>query len=605
VFVDNAGDIYIADTLCHRIRRIDASTGILTTVAGNGTLGPLGDGGLATSAELSSPSAVLVDSVGNVFISDTDNHRVRRVDASTGFISTFAGTGTPNYNGDDVIATLAELSRPRGLALDSAGNLYIADENNRRVRRVDAMTGVITTVAGTGLSGGPNDEGVPATSANLSFPTDVAVDTSGDLFISVKYDLLIRRVDASTGEINTIAGSGPSGFAGDGGPATSAVLNLPESVAIDALGNVFLADTANNYIRRVDALTGTITTVAGAVDGAGLGPIAQARLTTPLAIARTPESTLFAGGASGTVQAARDDSAALEAVAGRYPHSIATGTVARFQSSSFGTVAGVAHNAADDLIYLTEATNNRVHVVTRVDPTDPDTWTIEVLAGDIAAGFADGAALSARFRNPTGLHFDDTAQVLYVADTGNHVIRAIDVSSGVAAATVSTFAGTPENLGFFGDGGAAGDALLYQPQALTRCPNGDFFVADTGNNRVRRIDSSGTISTVLGDGVAGSSGQGFPASAFSVNAPLGLACDSFGNLFVSSTTTVRMLAADDNGVVDGTGSVQSIFGAAPRDTFPASVSNCLTGVLVVDSETVQVTDSCNGMLIELWRQPIP
>jgi sugar lactone lactonase YvrE len=230
----------------------------------------------------------------------------------------------------------------------------------------------------------------------------------------------------------------------------------------------------------------------------------------------------------------------------------------------------------------------------------PLSRTIAPLANSAAiAGFADGAALTARFRSPAGLYFDAAARQLYVADAGNHVVRVIDLTSGMANATVRTIAGTSESRG---DGGPATNALLYTPRAITRCPNGDLFIADTGNHRVRRVaNTTGGISTVLGDGTAVSSGEGSPATRFPVDAPLGLACDAIGNLFVSSTTTVRLVPADGNGVVDGTGEVRTIYGALPRDTFPASVTRCLTGLAVIDATTIQVTDSCTGMLVELRR----
>jgi hypothetical protein len=169
---------------------------------------------------------------------------------------------------------------------------------------------------------------------------------------------------------------------------------------------------------------------------------------------------------------------------------------------------------------------------------------------------------------------------------------------------VTTVAGTPATLGYFGDGGAATDALLYAPSAITLAPGGDLFIADAGNHRVRRVDvGSGVITTVLGDGVAASSGEGAPADTFPVDDPQGLACDAFGNLFVSSSTTVRLLPATDDHVVDGAGPVQTIYGAAPRDTFPALATSCLTGVAVIDDATTWVTDRCSGLLVELWRQP--
>jgi hypothetical protein len=184
------------------------------------------------------------------------------------------------------------------------------------------------------------------------------------------------------------------------------------------------------------------------------------------------------------------------------------------------------------------------------------------------------------------------------------VIRAIDLSNGISAATVSTVAGTSATVGYLGDGGPASEALLYGPQAVTRCGNGDLFIADTGNNRVRRV-AAGTnvITTVLGDGLPASLGEGSPASQFPVDAPLGLACDAYGNLYVTSTTAVRIVPADSNGVVDGTSAVQTIYGAEPRDEFPQSVTSCLTGLVVVDAMTVQVVDACTGLLVQLTRQP--
>jgi sugar lactone lactonase YvrE len=399
---------------------------------------------------------------------------------------------------------------------------------------------------------------------------------------------------------------GAEGSFGDGGAATDARLLAPRGVAVDSMGNVLIADTFNHRLRRVDAVANVIISVAGEVDPNGMGPVGQAQLADPNALVAGLAFALIAGGSSGTVQALRHSIGGLEVVAGRYPQPEPAANLARFRDSSFGTVSGLAYDASAGLIYLTESSANRIQVVTAVDPDDRHTWTIAALANyEGTAGFANGPAATARFRNPTGLYLDEQAQILYVTDTGNHVLRAIDLSNGPAAATVSTVAGTPETLGFFGDYGPATSALLYQPQAVTRCENGDIFLADTGNHRVRRIEPDGTITTVLGDGTGVSSGQGSPATIFPVNGPLGLACDPFGNLLVTSTNAVRLVASDDDGFVNGTGPVTTIYGAAPRDTFPASVTRCLTGLAVASDTTVQITDSCTGMLIELRRQPAP
>jgi sugar lactone lactonase YvrE len=307
--------------------------------------------------------------------------------------------------------------------------------------------------------------------------------------------------------------------------------------------------------------------------------------------------TFVAGGDSGTVQLLRDG--AIQSVGGRYGQTTTTGTLSRYRGDQFGSIGGIAFDPAANILYISEASANRIHAITIVDPAAPTTWTIATLANTAGtAGFANGAAATARFRNPTGLMLDAAAHLLYVADTGNHAIRTIDLTTSI----VSTIAGTGATRGFFGDGGPATSALFYAPSAVTRCANGDLFVADTGNNRVRRI-AGGTISTVLGDGSSASSGEGAPGSAFPVHAPAGLACDGLGNVFVTSRTAVRSLLADATGIVDGTGSVQTIYGAAPRVRFPESATNCLSGIAVVDATTVRLLDSCTGFLVELKRAP--
>ena len=263
VAVDAAGNVFIADTFNERIRRVDAATGIITTVAGNGTAGYGGDGSAATGANLNDPIGVAVDSVGNVFIADTFNQRIRRVDAATGFISTVAGNGTFGFNGDGGLATDAWMRDPVGVALDSAGNLFITDQNNQRIRRVDAATGTMSTVAGSGTFGFGGDGGL-ATNASLSRPTGAALDSAGNLFIADQSNQRVRRVDAATGIMTTVAGDGTFGYTGDGGLATDACLKNPAGVALDSAGNLFIADQSNHRIRHV-ASSGTV----GGGDGGG------------------------------------------------------------------------------------------------------------------------------------------------------------------------------------------------------------------------------------------------------------------------------------------------------------------------------------------------
>jgi len=275
VAVDSAGNLYIADTDNNRIREVSAATGVITTVAGNGIDGFSGDNGPATSAKLASPQGVAVDSVGNLYIADTNNSRIREVSAASGVITTVAGGGSgcpmqTDSIGDGCPATSASLFYANGVALDSNGNFYIADGDNRRIREVSAASGIITTVAGGGSGcAGQTDsvgDGCPATSAELYIPEGVALDSSLNLYIADR-DNRVREVSAATGIITTVAGNGNDGYSGDGGPATSAELAAPNSIALDSVSNLYIADSNNSRIREVSAATGVITTVAGGGTG--------------------------------------------------------------------------------------------------------------------------------------------------------------------------------------------------------------------------------------------------------------------------------------------------------------------------------------------------
>lgn len=257
VAVDAAGNIFIADTWNHRIRKVGRD-GVINTVAGKGTSGYGGDGGPAVSAELFSPETLAVDAKGNLFIGESGNHRIRRV-GPDGVITTVAGNGASGDGGDGGPASAAQLAFPRGLAVDAAGNVYIGEgESGNRVRKV-SPSGIITTAAGNGAAGFGGDGGL-ATAAQLSNPRSIAVDAAGNLFIADTHNHRIRKVNRD-GIITTVAGNGTAGSGGDGGPATSAQLNFPQDMTVDASGNLFIADLSDR-IRKVTP-DGIITTVAG------------------------------------------------------------------------------------------------------------------------------------------------------------------------------------------------------------------------------------------------------------------------------------------------------------------------------------------------------
>jgi len=283
--IDSAGGVYIADTGNWRVRRVSPA-GIISTAAGNGIYGTFGDGGLASSASFSDLADLALDAAGNLYVADASNHRIRKV-TPDGIVTTFAGTGVQGSSGDGGQAASAALNRPIGVTVDSAGNLYICDSSNHNIRRVNLASGIITTYAGNGVPGFAGDGG-QATSASLMFPLGVAADQAGNLYIADAGNSCVRRVN-SAGIISTAAGSGShAGFAGDGGYAAGALLNIPSGVAVDGSGNLFIGDSGNNRVRRVDGRTGVISTVAGGgtngFSGDG-GPATSALLNFPWGIA--------------------------------------------------------------------------------------------------------------------------------------------------------------------------------------------------------------------------------------------------------------------------------------------------------------------------------
>ena len=297
VAFDGAGNLYFSDTFNHRIRRIDAQRGIITTIAGNGECGYAGDDGPAVRASLNEPYGIAIDQAGNIFIADRLNRRVRRVDAASGVITTLAGTGEAAYSGDDGPAARAGLAEPNGLAFDAAQRqLYITDVADYRVRVVDLAARTIATFARTGKSEHSGDGG-PASAAGIFGARAVKLGSDGTVYILERQGSSLRAVDPATGIITTIAGTGARGYSGDGGPALAAVFDAPKEMAIDRDGSILIVDTENHAIRRFDRRTGLVMAVAGGRKGGGGdgGPALEAGLDRPHGAVVGPDGAIYIG----------------------------------------------------------------------------------------------------------------------------------------------------------------------------------------------------------------------------------------------------------------------------------------------------------------------
>ena len=588
VAMDGAGNLFIADTTNSRIRRVDEGTGIITTVAGNGITGDGGDGGPATDGQLNTPLGIAVDGIGNLFIADTNNHRVRKVDGVTGIITTVAGNGTPGYNNDGIVAVNAQLDSPAGVAVDSAGNLFIADTDNHRIRKVDGVTGIISTVAGNGLAGFGGDGGA-ATTAQLARPYGVAVDSAGNLIIADFNNHRIRKVQTATGIITTVAGNGSQGFSGDGGPAAGAQLDSPRSVAVDSAGSLFIGDTGNHRVRRVDGITGAIATVAGngsaGFSGDG-GPAAGAQLDSPRNVAVDSAGNLFIADI-GNHRVRRVDgiTGIITTVAGNGTAGF-SGEGGPAASTQLDSPTGVAMDGGGSL-YIAEANGHRIRKVQAgaflLDDANPDDgdgvsqsvtfsnlpagayaitevvspgWQLVAancsggtdggsLSGEtLAVNIAAGEAVICTFDNQprTSLTIVNASTPASNADftfTSN-----IPAVSG--ASLITTIAGG-ESLWGGGDGAPATAAELDIPNGVVVDEAGNVFISFIVigfSGVVRKVDAvTGIITTVAGNGTA-VPGDGGPATSAKLGTPSGMAVDSAGNLFIADATDHRIRKVD-------------------------------------------------------------
>ena len=460
IAIDAGGDIFIADSANNVIRELHASTGVINTVAGDGTAGYTGDRGQATSATLNDPSTVAVDSAGDLFVTDTGNDVIREVNGATGVITTVAGNGTAGYGGNGGQATAAELKGPIGVALDSSGNIYIADTGNNAIREVTG--GVIKTIAGT-TTAGYSGNGGQATAARLTGPAGITVDASGNIYIADTGNNAIRKV--AGGLINTVAGNGTAGYSGDGGQATAATPGRSSAVAVDSSGDIFIADTINTVIRKVTG--GVINTVAGngfaSYSGDG-GQATAAELGQPAGVVVNAAGDIFiADSNNNVIREVNPTTGVITTFAG---DGIAgySGDKGQATAAELYFPQAVALDSAGDL-FIADSDNCVIREV------NASTGVITTVAGNGNIGYTGdhGQATAAEMFDVLGVAVDAAGDV-YIADSGNNVIREVKAATGV----ITTVAGNG-TAGYTGDNGQATAAKLDFPTGIALDSAGDIL----------------------------------------------------------------------------------------------------------------------------------
>jgi len=554
IAVDGSGHLYVADRDNHRVRVIDAQTGVISTVSGSGRAGYSGDGSQATDARLNTPLDVFVDREGDLYIADTANNRIRRVNGKTGTIESIVGSGRigqsfGSFGGDGGQGSLALLRVPSAVFVDDDGNLLIADSGNNRIRRVEAETGIINTIAGVGTGGFGGDGGL-ATEARLSFPSGMFLDSDGHLFVADMRNHRIRKID-SAGIISTVAGSGNPGFSGDGGAALGADFNSPSNVHVDGGGHFYVADSGNNRIRRISyAGAPTVLTPGEFSVGSGLvppfvvtsWPVNGAVNIDPTVIEKQGVSILFSEAINPDFLQIRIEAGTSAMIwnatwsKGHSQLDLSISTRVDFGGSYTVFLSGIFDN------YGNSANDVSLRFDTRPSFPQIVQGTIRTIAGRGVPGFGGdgGPASEMMIHSPSNIFVDGDGN-MYIVDTGNNRIRKVNASTGrtntVAGNGAAKIAGSIVATG----------ARLDHPNGIFVSPNGKIYIADQENNQVQLVDATGTMTTVAGNGAAGYSGDGGAATSASLNGPSDVVLDNNGNLYISDKRNARVRMVDPSG----------------------------------------------------------
>lgn len=562
---DSAGNLYIAQDAANQVIRVDRLSGTVTTVAGNGGSGFSGDHIPATSALLNSPRELLFDDAGNLYIADHENNRVRRVDATTGIITTVAGGGSPaDEIGDGLLATDAALRGPWGLAIVD-GKLLITEAayNGHRIRQVVLAqgrpdTGIITTIAGTGVEGLLDN--VPATSALIDQPLGLAVDSAGNIFFADSGNHRVRRIDGATRMMTTYAGGGtPADGVGDGLQATQAALEIPTTLAFDRAGNLFISGV-DGRVRRVDRQSNVISTV----------PTGWLYLPYGLAVDRDGNLYVSNTDQSHVLRITPSGEQSVFAGGGGFSGDGRSATAAVLRGPR-----GVAIDAAGNL-FIADNANARIRKV------DGATGKISTVAGN-GGVYAQPQEGILAVEASIGYVLDvavDSAGNLYAADIHNYKIWKINTQG-----RISTVAGGGDPSAGLGDGGPASSASI-KPAGVSVDGAGNVYIAEgDDHNRVRKVDAQGNIQTIAGSGAgedsAGYSGDNGPATSAKLSGPLRAVADFDGNIFVSDSGNGVIRKIDRSGVITTYAGIPN-GGEQLVDDVPAVVTNMQPGYITVD-----------------------
>ena len=585
VLVDSAGNIYIGEYAGHRVRRVNIA-GTITTIAGTGVAAWTGDGGLAVAAALNCPQGLALDPQGNLLIADSGNHVIRKITTATGIITTIAGTGAGGYSGDSGPATSAKLNSSEDVDVDGAGNIFIADTGNNIIRKIDAATQIITKLAGAAGLPGFSGDGGNANAAKLNYPSGIAVDVSGNIYIADENNCRIRKITASDGKINTIAGNGTCAYAGDGGQATSANINYPKGVAVRSTGDVIISDAYNKTIRKVDIVQ-IISTFPGTVAGQGLnGP---AGITPDYDTAQKKLFLYIADTANNRIRKLDTVSRTVVTVAGTGT-SGSTGDNGLATSALLSAPQGVFLDTAGN-IYIADTNNHKIRKVTAA------TGIITTVAGTGIAGYSGdgGQATLANLKSPKAVFADSLGNV-YIADSGNNIIRKVTAATG----SITLFAGG----GGFWDNPSPTQLSLSAPEQIFVDAAGNVYFADTGNHRIRKVSAAGVASIIAGTGTPGYSGDGGSSTVARLRSPRGVAVDAAGNIYIvdSANHCMRLVNIYDGTIKTMAGTAVAGYSGDLQPAIQACLSSPARVALGLNKAAgrIYISDTANNRIRVLY-----